>query len=297
MAKSEMQEALAAAEAAAEKLASESEQAQQAIEGLNKRVSMLDERIELVGDESKDRLQHLMQELEKAQHDYDSHGATLKQNYAELVKKAGEVEHQTEELVQKIHAGTQEVQHAHQEVENNINHEADDKKHKITELTQKIEQLHKSVEEEAHEAESLVNTFKDNVDHAVHSVKDNTDHFTNELKQVQSTHDEETHGLVDTISQFVSHAGSTMSEMHGNLEHMTEGAIGQVGTQFMEEAINALTGSSGPLHSAFETLTGNIGDHHESFMGKFQGIASQVENITDVLKPIEPVIDAIKALT
>jgi hypothetical protein len=32
-------------------------------------------------------------------------------------------------------------------------------------------------------------------------------------------------------------------------------------------------------------------------MGKFQGIASQVESITDVLKPIEPIIDAIKALT
>src|SRR5260370_4238425 len=127
MAKSEMQEALAAAEAAAERLASESEQAQQAIEGLTKRVSMLDERIELVGDESKVRLQHLMEELEKAQHDYDHHGSQLKQNYAEMVKKAGEVEHQTEELVQKIHAGTQDVPPTHQEAEQTINHQPADK--------------------------------------------------------------------------------------------------------------------------------------------------------------------------
>src|SRR5260370_32116033 len=145
----------------------------------------------------------------------------------------------------------------------------------MTDLTQKIEQLHKSVEEEAHEAEALVNAFKENVDHAVHSVKDNTDHFTNELNQVKSTHDEETHSLFDTISQFVSHAGSTMREMHANLEHMTEGAIGQVGTQFMEEAINALTGSSGPLHSAFEGLTRGIREAHVSSTRCFTDTAAQ----------------------
>ena len=118
----------------------------------------------------------------------------------------------------------------------------------------------------------------------------------NELTQVKSTHDEHTQEFAETMAQFVGQAGSVMSEMHGSLEQMTEQAIGQVGSQFAEQAVESLVGSSGPLHDAFEALQSTIGGSHENFLGKFEEIAGKVEDITNVLKPIEPVIDAIKAI-
>jgi chromosome segregation ATPase len=218
MAQSAMQEALAEAEAAAERLASEAESAQAEIEGLVKRVKILDERVEQVGHESQTYLQQLTGDIDKVQHDLDSHGAQLKQNYAELVRKAHDLDHHAQELLQKVHQGTESVNAAHHEVLGNVNQQADEKKNEIHELTDKFDHLHQTAQQHAHEAQTLVNTFKENVDHAVHSFKDNADHFVSELTQVKGSHDEQAHNLVEQITQFVSHAGETMSDMHSNLE-------------------------------------------------------------------------------
>ncbi len=83
---SEMLEALSEAEASADRLASESEAAQAAIEELLKRVNALDQSVEKLGDESKTRLQQLLEEFDKVQHELDDHCSQIKQGFAELVK-------------------------------------------------------------------------------------------------------------------------------------------------------------------------------------------------------------------
>ncbi len=207
------------------------------------------------------------------------------------------MEHHGQEMLQKIEQGAEQLSSAHTEILNNVNHQADEKKTQMHELSDKIDQLHKGFEQHSQQAETLVGSFRDNVDHVVHDTKDATDHFATELTQVKSNHDEHAQDLIEHITQFVSHTGSIMDEMHSSVEHMTEQAIGQVGTQFAEQAVEALVGHSGPLHDAFEALQGKVGDSHDTFLGKFSEIAEKVEGITDAIKPCMPVIDAIKVFT
>jgi ABC-type transporter Mla subunit MlaD len=255
-------------------------QAQNAVERLAERVSS--------------RVDEVHAGLEAAQ-------AKIFEQRDQLLALVDQLQNQRDEAMQKVGILVHEVQDGigdlkqkKQELLDNLAGSTDEAKERVSALAAQVEEFHQHADALHEQAQSAMEAFKSAVGEVREQVAQHREQLGGRLEEYQSALSGHAAGLAAQVGDILSNTQEPFAEFSGVLEGHAQQAMTAVATTFAEQVVGQFGGSLESLLSAFSALEAATGGQSEGLNTALDAIAEPVEEIGNVLKQIEPVVEIIR---
>jgi chromosome segregation ATPase len=279
-----------------ERLSAEASSAHQQIDTWIQRAKNLSDRIESVGNESHTALAGAAQRIEKLDHDLAQEADHAKSAFDALTQRAREFEGQVGDLLGKLHTAVEHINGVRAEVHNRVLEESEHHKHDLAGLAGLVQQLEVKLEDHWNDAHDEIKSFVDQVNGHLDEFKHEHESLLGALDHFQEDHNNLFQELVGGMEQFSSHSGDLLGNLVSHVEGLTDQHTTQLATKFGSEVVEHLLQSSDPLSSVFGVVNEVAGGSHESFLGKFEEITGNSEQVAEIINTIKPALDLIEEM-
>jgi ABC-type transporter Mla subunit MlaD len=270
--------------------------ASHAIDELVKRAQALAERVASEGDDAHQEFQAALTALEQAGQELGAAADGADGHLETLAGKAGEVRGRATELLAGVRKAVEELESHKEQLATTLQQRTQAAEQDFERLGEHLEALQTAAEEKLQAADTAVDAFKTALAEALDDVEEAQGRVFDHIQELEDSVWEELKNYAEAIDTGLGGAVEDLVEAANKMVAEHNEAAEAVARKFGEEAVERVTSSFEPLKAAADAVAQLCEDSEEGLASRSSEVLGKVEEALQILERIRPALEAAQKL-